>query len=143
MIDAYCGIGTITLMAADYAGKVIGVEVNAQAVKDAKENAKRNNIENARFICCDADKVASQLEEMAFKPDVVVVDPPRKGLGEGARQLLCEIDPERIVYVSCDPATLARDIKALGEEGWQCTKAACVDMFPKTANVETVVCLSR
>ncbi len=143
VLDLYCGIGTISLCLAKRAKEVIGVEEVAPAIENAIENAKRNGIENARFICCDADKVASQLKDIGFRPGIVVVDPPRKGLGEGARQLLCEIDPERIVYVSCDPATLARDIKALGEKGWLCTKAACVDMFPRTANVETVVLLSR
>lgn len=141
VLDLYCGIGTISLCLAKDAKEVVGVEEVAPAIENAKENARTNGIENARFICCDADKVQSQLEEMAFKPDVVVVDPPRKGLGEGARQLLCDLDPKRIVYVSCDPATLARDIKALGEKGWQCTKASCVDMFPRTANVESVVLL--
>ena len=125
------------------AGKVIGVEVIEQAVADAKDNAKRNGIENAEFFCGDAGKAALELEAKGIKPDVIVVDPPRKGLNADTIEALHRMNPRRIVYVSCDPATLARDVALLKERGYSLQNAMAADLFPRCAHVETVVCLSR
>jgi 23S rRNA (uracil1939-C5)-methyltransferase len=125
------------------AGRVIGVEVVEQAVRDAEENARRNGIENAEFICGDAGKAALELEEKGIRADVVVVDPPRKGLNADAIEALCRFAPRRIVYVSCDPATLARDVALLKERGYAVKNAQAADIFPRCAHVESVVCLSR
>ena len=114
-----------------------------EAVEDARQNAEKNRIHNVRFLCADAGQAAHQLEQEGFRPSVVVVDPPRKGLDEGARQALQALSPQRIAYVSCDPATMARDIKALGAAGYQLKNAKALDLFPRTANVETVVLLSK
>ncbi len=143
VLDLYCGIGTISLCLARRAFEVIGIEEVPDSVRNAERNAELNGISNARFFCCDAGRSASLLGKLDFKPEVIVVDPPRKGLRPDALQLLSDLKPDRIVYVSCDPATLSRDVRVLRESGWECTKAACVDMFPRTANVETVVLLSR
>ena len=143
VLDLYCGVGTITLAMAKAAGKVIGVEVVEQAILDAKDNAKRNNIENAEFFCGDAGKAALELEQKGIIPDVVVVDPPRKGLNADAIEAMAKMQPKRIVYVSCDPATLARDVALLKEKGYRVTSAQAADLFPRCAHVETVVLLSR
>ena len=143
VLDLYCGVGTITLIMAKQAGKVIGVEVVEAAVRDARENAKRNGIENAEFFCGDAGKAALELEQKGICPDVVVVDPPRKGLNADTIEALHRMNPRRIVYVSCDPATLARDVALLKERGYQLTSAQAADLFPRCAHVESVVCLSR
>ncbi|MBQ8748342.1 MAG: 23S rRNA (uracil(1939)-C(5))-methyltransferase RlmD [Oscillospiraceae bacterium] len=143
VLDLYCGVGTITLAMAKAAGKVIGVEVVEQAVVDAKENARRNGIENAEFFCADAGKAALKLEQEGIRPDVVVVDPPRKGLNSDAIEALHRMSPRRIVYVSCDPATLARDVALLKERGYQLKNAQAADLFPRCAHVETVVLLSK
>jgi len=143
VLDLYCGVGTITLCMAKAAGKVIGVEVIPQAVEDARENAKRNGIENAEFFCGDAGAAALELKEKGIKADVVVVDPPRKGLNADAIEALARFAPRRIVYVSCDPATLARDVALLKERGYQLKNALAADLFPRCAHVECVVCLSR
>jgi len=143
VLDLYCGVGTITLCMAKAAGKVIGVEVIDQAVQDANDNAKRNGIENVEFLCADAGKAALQLEEQGIRPDVVVVDPPRKGLNSDAIEALAKMSPRRIVYVSCDPATLARDVALLKEHGYRLKNAMAADLFPRCAHVESIVCLSR
>ena len=143
VLDLYCGVGTITLCMARAAGKVIGVEVIPQAVEDAKDNAKRNNIENAEFFCGDAGEAALALEAKGVKADVVVVDPPRKGLNADAIEALARFAPRRIVYVSCDPATLARDVALLKGRGYTLKNAMAADLFPRCAHVESVVCLSR
>ena len=143
VLDLYCGVGTITLAMAKAAGKVIGVEVVEQAVQDARENALRNGIQNAEFFCSDAGKAALALEEKGIKPDVIVVDPPRKGLNADAIEALHRMHPRRIVYVSCDPATLARDVALLRERGYRLKSAQAADLFPRCAHVETVVTLSR
>ena len=129
VLDLYCGVGTITLAMAKAAGKVIGVEVVEQAVLDARENAKRNGIENAEFFCGDAGKAALSLEEQGIRPDVVVVDPPRKGLNADTIEALSRMSPRRIVYVSCDPATLARDVALLKERGYALKNAPDVPMW--------------
>ena len=143
VLDLYCGVGTITLAMAKAAGKVIGVEVIPQAVRDAKENAARNGIENAEFLCGDAGKAALELEERGIRPDVVVVDPPRKGLNGDTIEALSKMSPRRIVYVSCDPATLARDVKLLKTHGYHVKNALAADLFPRCAHVESIVCLQR
>ena len=143
VLDLYCGVGTITLAMAKVAGKVIGVEVVEQAVADAKENAKRNGIENAEFFCGDAGKAALELEGKGIRPDVVVVDPPRKGLNADTIEALSRMQPQRIVYVSCDPATLARDVALLKERGFAVKNTMAADLFPRCAHVESIVCLTH
>ena len=143
VLDLYCGVGTITLAMAKAAGKVIGVEVVPQAVEDAKENARRNGIENAEFFCGDAGEAALTLEKQGIKPDVVVVDPPRKGLNADCIEALSRMAPKRIVYVSCDPATLARDVALLKNKGYALQSAQAADLFPRCAHVESVVCLCK
>ena len=143
VLDLYCGVGTITLAMAGAAGKVIGVEVVPQAVADARDNAVRNGITNAEFFCGDAGQAALELEKSGVRPDVVVVDPPRKGLNADTIEALHRMSPRRIVYVSCDPATLARDVALLKERGYTLKTAAAADLFPRCAHVETVVTLSR
>jgi len=143
VLDLYCGVGTITLAMAKAAGRVIGVEVIEQAVEDARDNAKRNGIENAEFFCGDAGQAALELEKQGVKADVVVVDPPRKGLNADTIEALARFAARRIVYVSCDPATLARDVALLKERGYVLSDALAVDLFPRCAHVETVILLSR
>ena len=141
-LDLYCGTGTITLLLAGKAGRVIGVESVAAAVEDARENAVRNGIENARFLCADAGQAAQQLAAEGSRPDVIVVDPPRKGLAPEVVDAMAQMAPDRIVYVSCDPATLARDVARLRDRGYELRTARAVDMFPCCAHVETVALLS-
>ena len=143
LLDMYCGTGTIGLSMADKAGRLIGAEIIPQAVEDAKKNAAANSADNARFICADASQAAIQLKSEGIKPDCIVVDPPRKGCDSTLIEAICQMSPGRIVYVSCDPATLARDIRIFAEKGYKVCKAVPVDMFPRTAHVETVVLMSR
>lgn len=143
VLDLYCGIGTITLCLAKAAKRVIGAEIVPLAIRDAKENALRNHIENAEFFCGDAADIAAKLESDGLRPDVVTVDPPRKGLAPEVIASVAAMGPEKVVYVSCDPATLGRDVKIFREFGYEAKRAAAVDMFPGTAHVETVVLLSR
>ena len=143
VLDLYCGVGTITLAMAKAAGKVIGIEVIPQAVEDARDNAKRNGIENAEFFCGDAGQAALELEKQGIKADVVVVDPPRKGLNADTIEALARFAPRRIVYVSCDPATLARDVALLKEKGYALKNAMAADLFPRCSHVESIVCLAR
>ena len=143
VLDLYCGVGTITLAMAKAAGKVIGIEVIPQAVEDAKDNAKRNGIENAEFFCGDAGQAALELEKQGVTADVVVVDPPRKGLNADTIEALARFAPRRIVYVSCDPATLARDVALLKERGYRLQNAMAADLFPRCAHVESIVCLTN
>ena len=143
VLDLYCGVGTITLAMASAAGKVIGVEVIPQAVEDAKDNAKRNGIENAEFFCGDAGAAALELERKGVKADVVIVDPPRKGLNADTIEALARFAPRRIVYVSCDPATLGRDVALLKERGYALKNAMAADLFPRCSHVESIVCLSK
>ncbi len=143
VLDLYCGVGTITLAMASAAGKVMGVEVIPQAVEDAKDNARRNGIENAEFFCGDAGQAALELEAKGIHPDVIVVDPPRKGLNGDTIEALDRMNPKRIVYISCDPATLGRDVALLKERGFAVKSAMAADLFPRCAHVESVICLSR
>ena len=143
VLDLYCGIGTISLALAQKAGQVIGAEIVPQAIEDAKANAARNEVENTRFFCGDAGAVAAQLAQEGVRPQVICVDPPRKGLAPEVPAILASMAPERIVYVSCDPATLARDAKRLEELGYRAVKVQAVDLFPRTAHVETVLQFTR
>ncbi len=138
VLDVYCGIGTISLCAAKSSKQVIGVEIVKSAIRDAKENAERNGIENALFYCGAAETVVPALMEQGTKPDVVILDPPRKGSDEKTLFSIISANPERIVYVSCNPATLARDAKFLNKNGYTLKTVVPVDMFPNTAHVETV-----
>lgn len=142
--DMYCGIGTISLFLAKLAKAVYGVEIVPQAIEDARQNARINNIQNATFYVGAAEEVVPKLyQEEGLYADVVVVDPPRKGCDETLLNTLVEMQPKRIVYVSCDPATLARDLKYLSEHGYDVKKARAVDMFPNSVHVETVCLLSK
>ena len=143
VLDLYCGVGTITLAMSAAAGQVIGVEVIPQAVEDARENAKRNGVENVRFLCGDAGQAALELEKEGVKADVVIVDPPRKGLSADCIEALHRFAPRQIVYVSCDPATLARDVALLKQRGYRVVSAQAADLFPRCAHVESIVCLSK
>ncbi|MDD6024369.1 MAG: 23S rRNA (uracil(1939)-C(5))-methyltransferase RlmD [Oscillospiraceae bacterium] len=143
VLDLYCGTGTITLALSRKAGQVIGVEVVPQAIEDAKENARRNGIENAEFFCADAGPAAEALAARGIHPDVISIDPPRKGITPQVIDAMVQMAPERIVYVSCDPATLARDVKLLEEKGYRYVKGEAVDLFPRTKHVETVCLMSR
>lgn len=143
VLDLYCGTGTIGLTMAEKAGRIIGVEIIEQAVKDAEINAEINNIGNAEFICSDASKAAVLLKNKGIRPEVIILDPPRKGCSPDLLKTVSEMSPDRIVYVSCDPATLARDCKILSEHGYKVNRAAPVDMFPKTGHVETVCLISN
>ncbi len=141
-LDLYCGIGTITLVLAKKVAHVIGVEVVPEAIENAKENARRNGIENAEFFCADAGEAAKRLAERGERPDVIVVDPPRKGLSPDVISAIKEMAPKTLVYVSCDPATLARDLKLLCEDGsFEAISAQPVDMFPRTKHCEVVCAL--
>ena len=143
VVDLYCGIGTITLCLAKRAGRVIGAEIVPAAIRDAEENAARNHIENAEFFCGDAAEAAARLEAEGLRPGVITVDPPRKGLAPEVIGSIAAMGPARVVYVSCDPATLGRDVKRFGELGYRAVRACAVDMFPGTRHVETVVLLSQ
>ena len=143
VLDLYCGIGTISLVLARRAKLVYGAEVVRPAIEDAVENARRNGVGNARFLCADAGEAALRLEAEGVRPDVICVDPPRKGLAPAVVDTIVRMAPRRVVYVSCDPATLARDIARLRPHGYLAERATAVDMFPRTAHVETVVLLSK
>ena len=143
VIDLYCGAGTITLALAEQAKQVIGVEIVPEAVENAKRNALRNDMTNVEFLCADAGQAARQLAQRGVAPDVLVVDPPRKGLDETARDAILKMLPPRVVYVSCDPATLARDIAELCGAGYALERAQAFDLFPRTNHVETVCLLSK
>ncbi len=143
LLDLYCGTGTIGLSMAAGAKRVVGVEIISQAVEDAKKNAALNGIENAEFFCGDAAAAAERLRAQGISPRVVVLDPPRKGIAPELVRTVCEIRPERVVYVSCDPGTLARDVKLFSGAGYEALEATPVDMFPRTAHVETVCLLTR
>ena len=153
--DLYCGIGTISLFLAGKAGQVFGVEVIPEAIEDARANARRNGIGNAHFFVGRAEEVLPDFydgkiklsggpaEREARHPDVIVVDPPRKGCDELCLRTMLKMRPNRIVYVSCDPATLARDLRVLADGGYTLRGVCPVDQFPMTTHVETVVLMSR
>ncbi len=143
VLDLYCGAGTITLALSDHAKKVLGAEIVPEAIDDARENAARNGVKNAEFFCGDASDVAKKLARENLRPDVITVDPPRKGLAADVVDSIAEMQPGRVVYVSCDSATMARDVKRLADLGYTAQRACAVDMFPRADHVETVVLLSR
>lgn len=143
IMDIYCGIGTISLTAAKHAKSVIGIEIVPQAIEDAKENAVRNVIENAEFYCAAAEDIVPGLIKDGIAPDIVILDPPRKGSDEATLGAIVSAKPKRIVYVSCNPATLARDAKFLCENGYEASKVTAVDMFPQTTHVESVMLLTQ
>lgn len=143
VFDLYCGTGTITLFMAQKAKKVIGVEIVEDAVKNACENAKRNGIKNAEFYCGAVEDVIEDLYKKGERADVVVLDPPRKGSDEKTLDIILKMNPEKIIYVSCGPATLARDLKFLEKGGYKTQKVTPVDMFPQTAHVESVAVLTN
>ena len=143
LLDLYCGTGTIGLSMAKDCKSLIGVELIADAVRDAEHNATVNSICNARFLCADAPQAAAQLAQEGARPDVVILDPPRKGCGEALVQTIGSMSPDRVVYVSCDPATLARDLQYFEAAGYRTIEVTPVDMFPRTAHVETVALLSK
>ena len=143
VIDAYCGIGTIGMIAAKTAGQVLGVEVNRDAVRDAISNAKLNGMKNIRFICADAGDFMIDMAENREPCDVLLMDPPRAGSDQAFLSSAVTLAPKRIVYVSCNPETLARDLTFLSKRGYRVQKIQPVDMFPHTNHVETVLLLGR
>lgn len=143
VIDAYCGIGTISLFLAQKAKRVYGVEIVPEAIEDANRNAELNTIRNVEFAVGEAEKVIPNWYEQGIQADVIVVDPPRKGCDEALLTTIIAMKPKRVVYVSCDPATLARDLRVLEEGGFQTVEIQPVDMFPQTMHVENVALLER
>ena len=141
VLDLYCGAGTITLCMARHCKQAIGAEIVPEAIDDAWQNAKSNGVENVEFFCGDAKETAAELARRGLRPDVICVDPPRKGLAPEVVEAAAAMSPRRIVYVSCDPATLGRDVKRFAEHGYTAVRAAAADLFPRTAHVETVCLL--
>jgi len=141
--DLYCGIGTISIYISKYARKVYGVEVVKEAIEDAKENLKLNQIDNVEFILGKSEEILPKLNNKGTRFDAIVVDPPRSGLDRGLIDAIIEANPEKIVYVSCNPSTLARDLGYLVEEGYKAVEVQPVDMFPHTMHVESVVLMSK
>ena len=142
VLDLYCGAGTIGLSVARDAKLLVGSDIVPSAIENARRNAAKNGVTNVRYLCGDAKDTARQLAEEGLRPDVIITDPPRKGMDETVLQALATMAPERIVYVSCDPATLARDLKRLSDLGYTPRRCTAVDMFPRTWHVETVVLLT-
>ncbi len=143
VLDLYCGAGSIGLAVARNAARLIGNDIVPSAVENARRNAAQNGVENAEYFCGDASAIATRLAQDGLRPDVIITDPPRKGMDEPVLDALAAMAPERIVYVSCDPGTLARDLKRLNERDYTPLRCTAVDMFPRTHHVETVVLLSR
>lgn len=143
VFDAYCGTGTITLFLSQKAKEVYGVEIIEPAIINARENSKENSVENAKFFVGKSEEVIPKLIEDGIKPEVIVVDPPRKGCDENLLRAIGETKPERVVYVSCDPSTLARDLKILEALGYRTLEVQPVDMFPQTSHVESVALLQQ
>ncbi len=143
LIDLYCGTGTIGILAAKKAKKVYGIEIVADAVRDAKRNAQENGIENIDFYNMDAGHGAQAIIRSKIKADVVIVDPPRKGCSRDTLDAILTIAPQRLVYVSCDPATLARDVRILMDHGYMPEKITPFDMFPQSVHIETIVLLQK
>lgn len=143
VFDAYCGTGTISLFLSKKAKKVYGVEIVPQAIENAIENAAENHVSNVEFLVGESEKIIPQMINQGIRADVVVVDPPRKGCALELLNAIGQMQPEKIVYVSCDPATLARDLGILDSLGFETLEAQPVDMFPHTASIETVAKLKR
>lgn len=143
VLDLYCGSGTISLMLARQAQKVVGIEVAPAAVRDAKKNAELNSLTNAEFMASPAESLLPRLVTKGIRPAVVVMDPPRQGCEPAVLEAVAAADPQRIVYVSCDPASLARDLARLRELGYKTVEVQPVDMFPQTPHVECVALVER
>lgn len=143
LLDLYCGAGTIGLSMAGKARRLIGAEIVPQAVENARENAERNSVKNAEFICADAGQAAQQLERSGERPDVIILDPPRKGCSEDTLTACAGMQPERIVMISCNAATAARDCKRLAELGYTAAMVRPFDLFPRTSHVECVVLINK
>lgn len=143
LLDLYCGAGTIGLFMADQVKELVGVEIVPEAIRNAKKNAQRAGISNAQFFCGDAGTIAKQLVQQGAIPDVITVDPPRKGCDDATIQAMVQMQPKRIVMISCNPATAARDCAVLDAAGYEVKLVRPVDLFPETGHVETVVLLSR
>ncbi|MDD6620361.1 MAG: 23S rRNA (uracil(1939)-C(5))-methyltransferase RlmD [Eubacteriales bacterium] len=143
LLDLYCGVGTIGLTMADKIKQLIGIEIIPEAIENAKENARINSVQNARFICADAPNGAEILKNKGIRPDIVILDPPRKGCDKALIDTVTEFSPERIVYVSCDSATLARDLEMFKNKNYEAEKVTAVDMFPRTPHIEAVARLEK
>ena len=143
VIDAYCGTGTIGIIMADKAGSVMGVELNPDAVEDAKHNAKKNGVKNIQFYCADAGDFMVELAQRKRKVDVVITDPPRAGCSRDFLESVVALSPKRVVYISCNPVTLARDLNYITRKGYKVSKIQPVDMFPFTEHIETVCLLTK
>ena len=143
VLDAYCGIGTIGLTAADHAKQVVGVELNRDAVQDAIGNAKHNGVKNARFFAADATRWISEAAAAGERADVIFMDPPREGSTPQFLDSVARMAPKRVVYVSCNPETLARDLALLTKKGYRVESSTPVDMFPHSEHIEVVCALSR
>jgi 23S rRNA (uracil1939-C5)-methyltransferase len=143
VLDAYCGIGTIGLIAAKEAKKVYGVENNPEAVKNAKSNAKLNTIENIEFYTADAGEFMEELTHQSYPIDVVFMDPPRSGSDEKFLKSVAKLKPKKIIYISCNPETQGRDLEQLTKEGYLVKNIQPVDMFPQTYHIETIVVLEK
>jgi 23S rRNA (uracil-5-)-methyltransferase RumA len=143
LLDLYCGTGSIGLSMAGHVGELIGVEIVEAAVEDARENARRAQIHNARFLCADAADAARQLSAQGLRPNIVVLDPPRRGADEATLKSIAAMAPDKLVYISCNSATLARDSKFLAELGYRATRGRAVDLFPQTVHTEAVVAFAR
>lgn len=143
ILDLYCGAGTIGLSMAEKARRLIGAEIVESAVENARMNARRNSIHNAEFVCADAGRAAEKLKNIGENPDVIILDPPRKGCSEETLAACAGMSPERIVMISCNPATAARDCKRLGELGYKTEKIRPFDLFPRTSHVECVVLIEK
>ncbi len=142
-LDLYCGIGTIGISASDYADSIIGIDIVNESILNAKTNAALNNLNNTAFYCGDAKKEVEKLKKKGYHPDVIFTDPPRSGMDGKTIDLITDMSPSRIVYVSCNPATMARDLKKLKDREYNIKSLTAFDMFPRTEHVETVVLLSR
>ncbi|MCC8357057.1 MAG: 23S rRNA (uracil(1939)-C(5))-methyltransferase RlmD [Oscillospiraceae bacterium] len=143
VLDLYCGAGTIGLSIARDAARLIGSDIVPTAIVNAQKNAAKNGVKNAEYFCGDAKDIAQKLAADGLRPDVIITDPPRKGMDEQVLSAIVSMAPERLVYVSCDPATLSRDLRRLNDMGYTATACRAVDMFPRTYHCETICSLSR
>lgn len=143
VIDAYCGIGTIGIIASKKAKEVIGIELNPDAVRDAVQNARRNSVNNIRFYCNDAGRFMTEMARRKGKADVVIMDPPRTGSTKAFMDSIAALEPERVIYISCGPDTLARDLRYMKTLGYHAREGWGVDLFPWTGSIETVCLLSK
>ena len=143
ILDLYCGAGTIGLSMADDAERIIGAEIIPDAVENARINALQNGIQNAQFLCGDASVTAKTVKDKNITIDTVLLDPPRKGCDESVIHTVCEMNPQNIVYISCDPATCARDCKIFETLGYKVERVASFDLFPRTFHIESVALLTK